>query len=89
MLARLDRNKELALLCVNDEIKKDHAGVTALFREWQDKRWGAPAAWEADLNVGRSTGNQRQRRAEVGEEEEEEGGAKAFRIRGSEPLGSS
>ena len=49
MLAKLDRRKELALLCINDEVSRDHDRITTYFREWQDRHWGTPAAWESDV----------------------------------------
>ena len=47
MLSDLDRKKDLALLCINDDVTEDHAEITSYFRGWQEKRWGEPAAWEA------------------------------------------
>ena len=49
MVSRLDRMKDLALLCINDDVTADHDEITAYIRGWQEKRWGAPAAWEADV----------------------------------------
>ena len=49
MLSDLDRKKDLALLCINDDVTQDHAEITSYFRGWQEKRWGEPAAWEADV----------------------------------------
>ena len=49
MLANLDRTGNLALLCVNDDVTKDHDEVARVFLRWQEKRWGRPAAWEADV----------------------------------------
>ncbi|TFK86284.1 hypothetical protein K466DRAFT_493131 [Polyporus arcularius HHB13444] len=49
MLAAIDRNEELALLCINDDVTRDDAAVGVVFRRWQEKRWGHPAAWEADV----------------------------------------
>lgn len=73
MLAKLDKNKELALLCVNDEVNRDHDRITTYFRKWQDQRWGQPAAWEADV------ASHSHRRREEGEERD------GFRIRGASP----
>lgn len=46
MLARVDRNKEAALLCINDDVVSGDAEVAKTFREWQDKHWGTRAKWE-------------------------------------------
>ncbi|KAI0741527.1 hypothetical protein C8Q80DRAFT_1273944 [Daedaleopsis nitida] len=48
MLENLDRTENLALLCVNDDITQESEQVDSLFRQWQDKRWKRPAAWESD-----------------------------------------
>ncbi|KAI0718280.1 hypothetical protein C8T65DRAFT_737499 [Cerioporus squamosus] len=50
MLAAIDRNEDLALLCINDDVTRDDAAVGLVFRRWQEKRWGNPAAWEADVH---------------------------------------
>ncbi|RPD56204.1 hypothetical protein L226DRAFT_535831 [Lentinus tigrinus ALCF2SS1-7] len=50
MLAAVDRNQDLALLCINDDVTRDDAEVAVVFRRWQEKRWGIPAAWESDVH---------------------------------------
>ncbi|KAI0366952.1 hypothetical protein BV20DRAFT_951200 [Pilatotrama ljubarskyi] len=47
----IDANSELALLCVNDDLRKDDPHVSKLFLGWQEKRWPQPAAWEADAST--------------------------------------
>ncbi|KAH9933266.1 hypothetical protein B0H21DRAFT_835315 [Amylocystis lapponica] len=46
VLQRIEAHPEVALLCVNDDVGSDHARVAGMLREWQEHRWGAPAAWE-------------------------------------------
>ena len=55
MLAAVDRSRDLALLCINDDVTRDDAEIAAIFRRWQEKRWGHPAAWEADAYNHRRT----------------------------------
>lgn len=49
-LAAIDKKKDLALLCVNDDVGKDDARVATLFYDWQEKKWPRPAAWESDVS---------------------------------------
>ncbi|OJT14234.1 3-O-alpha-D-mannopyranosyl-alpha-D-mannopyranose xylosylphosphotransferase [Trametes pubescens] len=49
-LAAVDKKKDLALLCVNDDVGKDDARVATLFYDWQEKKWPRPAAWESDVS---------------------------------------
>lgn len=45
-LAKIDRNTNAALLCINDDVGSGHEQVAQTFREWQERHWGTPAAWE-------------------------------------------
>ncbi|KAI1789382.1 hypothetical protein LXA43DRAFT_893004 [Ganoderma leucocontextum] len=49
MLASVDRNKDVALLCINDDVTRDDAEISRYFRSWQDGRWSRAAAWESDV----------------------------------------
>ena len=71
MLSDLARKKDLALLCINDDVTEDHAEITSYFRGWQEKRWGTPAAWEADI-----AHHHRRRDSEDEEREREDGWAR-------------
>jgi len=46
VLQKIDKNKDAALLCINDDVVNGDAQVAATFRDWQERRWGRPAAWE-------------------------------------------
>lgn len=48
MLTSIDRADKLALICVNDDVESGENEVQSVFLEWQEKRWGRPAEWEAD-----------------------------------------
>ncbi|OSD02439.1 hypothetical protein PYCCODRAFT_1467800 [Trametes coccinea BRFM310] len=48
-LRNIDNRKDLALLCINDDLGRDDPRVAVLFTEWQEKKWPTPAAWEADV----------------------------------------
>ncbi|EJD55589.1 hypothetical protein AURDEDRAFT_179322 [Auricularia subglabra TFB-10046 SS5] len=46
-LAKLDADADkFSLLCINDDITRQAKDVDRLFRDWLEKRWGKPAAWE-------------------------------------------
>ncbi len=49
MLASVDRNQDVALLCINDDVTRDDAEISSYFRSWQDRRWSRAAAWESDV----------------------------------------
>ncbi|KAI9064662.1 hypothetical protein FKP32DRAFT_1648980 [Trametes sanguinea] len=49
-LRSIDRRKDLALLCINDDLGEDDSRVSRLFTQWQEKKWPTPAAWEADVS---------------------------------------
>ena len=66
MLSDMDRQfKDLALLCINDDVAEDHDEITSYFLGWQEKKWGTPAAWEADAG--------HRRRSDEDEEDETAG----------------
>ncbi|EPS98660.1 hypothetical protein FOMPIDRAFT_1031336 [Fomitopsis schrenkii] len=50
MLAKIDRARNVALLCMNDDVSRptQDAEVSRRLREWFGKRWGRAAAWEHD-----------------------------------------
>ena len=48
MLAAVDRNQDVALLCINDDVTRDDVEISKYFRTWQDRRWSRAAAWESD-----------------------------------------
>ncbi|KZW02608.1 hypothetical protein EXIGLDRAFT_759733 [Exidia glandulosa HHB12029] len=46
-LKKLDRDaSKYQLLCVNDDITRQAEDVDKVFRDWQEGKWGSPAAWE-------------------------------------------
>ena len=50
MLTKVDRARNVALLCMNDDVSRpaQDAEVSRRLREWFRRRWGRPAAWEHD-----------------------------------------
>ena len=46
VLDRIDKYKENALLCINDDVSWGDEEVTNIMREWQDRKWSRRAAWE-------------------------------------------
>jgi len=46
MLTHLNKNPDVALLCINDDVALDDDKVAALFKQWASERWGTPAQWE-------------------------------------------
>lgn len=38
--------KDVALLCMNDDVKYQHAVTDKAIRDWQRHRWSRPADWE-------------------------------------------
>ena len=53
MLAGLDRSPGIALMCLNDDLERDYDEVSRYLIRWFEKKWGTPAAWEADLRRDR------------------------------------
>ncbi|KAL7279706.1 hypothetical protein ACG7TL_006113 [Trametes sanguinea] len=49
-LRSIDSRKDLALLCINDDLDQDDLRVAKLFARWQEKKWPTPAAWETDVS---------------------------------------
>ena len=47
-LSSIDKRKDLALLCINDDLAQDDPRIAKLFSEWQEQKWPHRAAWEAD-----------------------------------------
>ncbi|KIJ52435.1 hypothetical protein M422DRAFT_64923 [Sphaerobolus stellatus SS14] len=45
-LKAVDRDKNVALLCLNDNIVNQFTKVNAIMMAWQDQKWGTKAAWE-------------------------------------------
>ncbi|TBU22887.1 hypothetical protein BD311DRAFT_675085 [Dichomitus squalens] len=48
MLASVDRKKDIALLCINDDVTRENSEIANYFIRWQSRRWNRTAAWEAD-----------------------------------------
>ncbi|KAI8994106.1 hypothetical protein BD414DRAFT_273374 [Trametes punicea] len=48
VLRSIDNKKDVALLCLNDDLGKDDPRVAKLFIDWQEKKWPHAALWEAD-----------------------------------------
>ena len=50
ILTKIDRTRDAALLCMNDDVARptQDAEVSRRLREWFGKRWSRPAAWEHD-----------------------------------------
>jgi sulfur carrier protein ThiS len=46
LLKKMDLQRDLALICLNDDVVVRDEAVTQLLREWQSKRWGTKAQWE-------------------------------------------
>ncbi|KZT09090.1 uncharacterized protein LAESUDRAFT_722792 [Laetiporus sulphureus 93-53] len=48
MLRRIERNPNVALLCLNDDVMKEswNNQVTDVLKTWFDSHWGQPATWE-------------------------------------------
>ncbi|KAI0768964.1 hypothetical protein BD413DRAFT_478467 [Trametes elegans] len=66
MLRYVDRNKDLALLCINDDLGREDERVSRVFFDWQERHWPRPAAWEAD------GGHQAEPKADNGSGDEDE-----------------
>ena len=47
ILSKIDRARNVALLCMNDDVSRptQDAEVSRRLREWFGKRWARPAAW--------------------------------------------
>ncbi|GJE97686.1 hypothetical protein PsYK624_139070 [Phanerochaete sordida] len=45
-LGWIDSYGDAALLCINDDVQDGEDRVSGLFRDWQERRWHRPAAWE-------------------------------------------
>ena len=45
-LGWIDSDADASLLCINDDVEEGEDEVSTYFRNWQEKRWGKPAAWE-------------------------------------------
>ncbi|KAI0927539.1 hypothetical protein AcV5_008051 [Taiwanofungus camphoratus] len=46
ILNRVDKNRDIALLCINDDVAVADAQVAKIMKDWQDRRWKRPATWE-------------------------------------------
>ncbi|KAI0952888.1 hypothetical protein AcW1_007251 [Taiwanofungus camphoratus] len=46
ILNRVDKNRDVALLCINDDVAVADAQVAKIMKDWQDRRWKRPATWE-------------------------------------------
>ncbi|CCM05604.1 uncharacterized protein FIBRA_07832 [Fibroporia radiculosa] len=46
VLNRIEKNKDAAFLCINDDVVNGDAEVATAFRTWQGQRWRVPATWE-------------------------------------------
>jgi 3-O-alpha-D-mannopyranosyl-alpha-D-mannopyranose xylosylphosphotransferase len=44
--ANLDDHPKIALVTINDDVNSQPAETDQKMREWFDKRWPTPAAWE-------------------------------------------
>ncbi|KAI0323660.1 hypothetical protein GY45DRAFT_553660 [Cubamyces sp. BRFM 1775] len=47
-LSNIDKRKDLALLCINDDLAQDDPRIAKMFSDWQEQKWPHRAAWEAD-----------------------------------------
>lgn len=45
-LGWLDSYTDASLLCINDDVQDDQTEASPMFRAWQERHWGRPAAWE-------------------------------------------
>ncbi|KAH9916760.1 uncharacterized protein BXZ73DRAFT_53589 [Epithele typhae] len=57
MLARLDKQEGLTMVCINDDLNRQNEEVTRYFRGWQQKHWPRAASWEVDAANERRAGN--------------------------------
>lgn len=46
VLERIDRYKENALLCINDDVSSGDEEVAVIMKQWQDRKWPRAASWE-------------------------------------------
>ncbi|PCH40329.1 hypothetical protein WOLCODRAFT_136778 [Wolfiporia cocos MD-104 SS10] len=46
MLSHLERFEDAVLMCINDDVITGEQEVARMFRQFQEKHWGHPAAWE-------------------------------------------
>lgn len=44
---QMDKNPNISLSAINDDIKEKFEEADELMRRWFEKRWPIPAAWEA------------------------------------------
>jgi len=42
----LDKNRDVAILGLNDDIELGYDKVKKMMNDWFDSRWPEPAAWE-------------------------------------------
>jgi hypothetical protein len=48
-LLKLDNKKDLALVCINDDVKARPRETDKIIKTWMEERFGTPAQWERDL----------------------------------------
>jgi hypothetical protein len=47
MVKDMQTSEETTMLCMNDDVDQLLEVVDGVLREWQGRRWGTPAPWEA------------------------------------------
>lgn len=43
---KIDRSTDVVLLCINDDVSAQDDRVVKILKDWQDRKWSTPAAWE-------------------------------------------
>lgn len=46
IIKRVEKNRNVALLCINDDVARQDDEVGRILKRWLDKRWKRIAAWE-------------------------------------------